>query len=226
MRLAIIPARGGSKRIPGKNIRLFHGKPIIAYSIEVAIKSGLFDEIMVSTDDEEIKNIGLQYGAKVPFKRSEINSNDTASTLEVIREVLESYNNIGKSFTEVCCIYATAPLIKISHLKAGLELLKSDIVSVFPVVPFSFPILRSLKVSEDNSVSMNWPEYSQARSQDLPLSYHDAGQWYWLRPELIKDSLYAENSKAIVLSEMEVQDIDNETDWQLAELKFELLSKP
>jgi len=221
-RLAIIPARGGSKRIPRKNIKDFHGKPIIAYSIETAIKSGLFDEVMVSTDDVEIKNISLELGAKVPFLRSENTSNDTATTLEVIREVLESYKKEGKSFDEVCCIYPTAPLMKSSHLTAGLDLLENEIASVFPVVPFSFPILRSLKLDEDNFVSMNWPEYSQTRSQDLPAAYHDAGQWYWLRPELISDSLYSDNSKVIILSEMEVQDIDNESDWKMAEVKWEM----
>ena len=221
-RLAIIPARGGSKRIPRKNIKNFHGKPIIAYSIEAALKSGLFDEVMVSTDDEEIKIISLEYGAKVPFLRSENTSNDTATTLEVIREVLESYKKEDRTFDEVCCIYPTAPLMKSSHLTAGLDLLENEIASVFPVVPFSFPILRSLKVDEDNFVSMNWPEYSNTRSQDLPAAYHDAGQWYWLRPELISDSLYSVNSKVIILSEMEVQDIDNESDWKMAEVKWEM----
>ena len=221
-RLAIIPARGGSKRIPRKNIKNFHGKPIIAYSIEAALKSGLFDEVMVSTDDEEIKIISLEYGAKVPFLRSENTSNDTATTLEVIREVLESYKKEDRTFDEVCCIYPTAPLMKSSHLTAGLDLLENEIASVFPVVPFSFPILRSLKVDEDNFVSMNWPEYSHTRSQDLPAAYHDAGQWYWLRPELISDSLYSVNSKVIILSEMEVQDIDNESDWKMAEVKWEM----
>ena len=221
-RLAIIPARGGSKRIPRKNIKNFHGKPIIAYSIEAALKSGLFDEVMVSTDDVEIKNISLELGAKVPFLRSENTSNDTATTLEVIREVLESYKKEDRTFDEVCCIYPTAPLMKSSHLTAGLDLLENEIASVFPVVPFSFPILRSLKVDEDNFVSMNWPEYSHTRSQDLPAAYHDAGQWYWLRPELISDSLYSDNSKVIILSEMEVQDIDNESDWKMAEVKWEM----
>ncbi|MBK8842622.1 MAG: pseudaminic acid cytidylyltransferase [Saprospiraceae bacterium] len=221
-RLAIIPARGGSKRIPRKNIKDFHGKPIIAYSIEAALKSGLFDEVMVSTDDVEIKNISLELGAKVPFLRSENTSNDTATTLEVIREVLESYKKEDRTFDEVCCIYPTAPLMKSSHLTAGLDLLENEIASVFPVVPFSFPILRSLKVDEDNFVSMNWPEYSHTRSQDLPAAYHDAGQWYWLRPELISDSLYSDNSKVIILSEMEVQDIDNESDWKMAEVKWEM----
>ena len=221
-RLAIIPARGGSKRIPRKNIKNFHGKPIIAYSIEAALKSGLFDEVMVSTDDVEIKNISLELGAKVPFLRSENTSNDTATTLEVIREVLESYKKEDRTFDEVCCIYPTAPLMKSSHLTAGLDLLENEIASVFPVVPFSFPILRSLKVDEDNFVSMNWPEYSHTRSQDLPAAYHDAGQWYWLRPELISNSLYSDNSKVIILSEMEVQDIDNESDWQMAEVKWEM----
>jgi len=221
-RLAIIPARGGSKRIPRKNIRDFHGKPIIAYSIETALNSGLFDEVMVSTDDEEIADIAGQYGAKVPFLRSEQNSDDTASTLAVILEVLEKYKEFGLEFEKVCCIYPTAPLIKAEDLNAGLELLSGDIASVFPVMPFSFPILRSLKVSEDHFVSMNWPEHSQTRSQDLAPAYHDAGQWYWLRPDLIKDSLYTDKSKVIILSEMDVQDIDNDSDWKMAEMKWSL----
>ncbi|MCO6462355.1 MAG: pseudaminic acid cytidylyltransferase [Saprospiraceae bacterium] len=224
-RLAIIPARGGSKRIPRKNIRLFHGKPIIAYSIQIALNSGLFDTVMVSTDDDSIKEISLKYGAAVPFMRSEKNSSDTATTLDVIREVLKQYHDIGRIFDEVCCIYATAPLIQVEKLMVGLDMLEGDVASVFPVVAFSFPIFRSLKVDDENFVSMNWPEFAQSRSQDLPAAYHDAGQWYWIRPELITDSLYTNTSKAVILSEMEVQDIDSEADWQMAEMKFGLRGK-
>lgn len=224
-RLALIPARGGSKRIPRKNIRLFHGKPIIAYSIEAALNSGLFDTVMVSTDDDSIKEIAEKYGASVPFMRSEKNSSDTATTLDVIREVLKQYHDIGRIFDEVCCIYATAPLIQVEKLMMGLDMLEGDVASVFPVVAFSSPILRSLKLDEKNNVSMNWPKYAQSRSQDLPAAYHDAGQWYWFRPELIEDSLYAETSKALVLSGIDVQDIDSETDWQMAEMKYNLRGK-
>ena len=188
------------------------------------MNSGLFDEVMVSTDDQEIAEVAKKYGAKVPFFRSENNSSDTASTLQVIREVLEEYSKLGLKFNEVCCIYPTAPLIKKEALAAGLDLLDEDIASVFPAVPFSFPILRSLKVSEDHFVSMNWPEHSQTRSQDLAPAYHDAGQWYWLRPDLIKDNLYTEKSKVVILSELNVQDIDNESDWKLAEMKYNLIN--
>ena len=224
-RLAIIPARGGSKRIPGKNIRNFHGKPIIAYSIEAARQSGLFDEVIVSTDDDQIRDIAAQYGASVPFLRSAENSNDTATTLDVIREVLAALKHHGKEYQEVCCIYATAPLIRISALEEGLRRLDEVTASVFPVVAFGFPIWRSLKLDADQRVSMNWPEFSQTRSQDLPPAYHDAGQWYWFRPDLLTDSLYAPSSAAIFISEMEAQDIDNESDWKLAEIKYSLLQK-
>lgn len=221
-RLAIIPARGGSKRIPRKNIKDFHGKPIIAWSIEMALNCELFEEVMVSTEDKEIIEISEKYGATIPFIRSEDNSGDTSTTLEVINEVLRNYAAIGKIFTEVCCIYPTAPLIKSKDLQGGLDLLSEDVASVFPVVSFSFPILRSLKVDENNFASMNWPEFSQTRSQDLAPAYHDAGQWYWFRPELINESLYTDRSKVVVLSEMDVQDIDNESDWKMAELKWSL----
>ncbi len=222
-RLAIIPARGGSKRIPRKNIRLFHGKPIIAYSIEAGLRCGLFDTVMVSTDDDSIREIAEKYGASVPFMRSEKNSSDTATTLEVINEVLGLYRDMRRHYDEVCCIYATAPLIQEKDLQTGLEMLKGNVASVFPVTAFSFPILRSLKVDDENNVSMNWPKFAHSRSQDLPAAYHDAGQWYWIRPELIKDSLYTNTSKAVILSEIKVQDLDNEVDWQMAELKYTLL---
>lgn len=225
-KLAIIPARGGSKRIPRKNIKDFFGKPIIAYSIETALKSGLFDEVMVSTDDDEIAEIAKKFGAQVPFLRSKENANDFATTMHVLNEVLAEYEKLGQTFEEVCCIYPTAPLVKPEHLQAGLKLLQEDYCnSVFPVAVFSFPIWRSLKVNDNNYATLNWPEHLNARSQDLPLAYHDAGQWYWFHPDKVSDSLYSELTKVVIISEEEVQDIDNLTDWTLAELKYKLVNE-
>ena len=223
--LCIIPARGGSKRIPRKNIKPFLGKPIIAYSIELALKSGLFEEVMVSTDDAEIAEVARLFGAEVPFVRSAENANDFATTMDVIKEVLAAYEKRGRSFENVCCIYPTAPLIKEKALREGFEKLRLEgLTSVYPVAPFSFPIWRSVKI-EDGKTKMNWPEFANARSQDLPKAYHDAGQWYWFVPAKIGESLYTENSGAVVLDEMEVQDIDSETDWQMAELKYERIHR-
>lgn len=221
--LCIIPARGGSKRIPRKNIKDFLGKPIIAYSIEVALKSGLFQEVMVSTDDEEIAEISKKFGAKVPFLRSEKTSTDFATTLDVIKEVLASYRKLGPEYDYVCCIYPTAPLVKIEHLNEGfIRLTKEKRDCVFPVVPFSYPIWRGLRI-KDNLTEMIWKGHEKSRSQDLEQVYHDAGQWYWFKPSNINDSLWTNNTSSVVLSETEVQDIDNETDWKLAEMKYELL---
>jgi N-acylneuraminate cytidylyltransferase len=225
--IAIIPARGGSKRIPRKNIKPFCGKPIIAYSIEAAIKSNLFDEVMVSTDDEEIATIAKHYGAKVPFMRSAENANDYAGTVDVILEVLHNYSDLGSIFTHACCIYPTAPLIQIKHLTNAYDiLLKQNFETVFPVTAFSFPILRALQIDENNKASMIWPENMTKRSQDLPTAYHDAGQFYWMNIPNIQlyKKLYADYSGVVILDEMEVQDIDNESDWKLAELKYQLLN--
>lgn len=222
-RLAIIPARGGSKRIPRKNIRPFHGKPIIAYSIEAALQSGLFDEVMVSTDDVEIAEVAKKYGATVPFMRSEMNSNDTATTLQVIREVMTFYTDRSLVFEEVCCIYATAPLVQVDHIKKGLALLQeSEVASVFPVVPYSFPIQRSFSIDDNQYAKLTWPEHVNTRSQDLPPAYHDAGQWYWIKPSKLTDKIFTDHSKVVILSEMDVQDIDNDTDWKMAEMKWTL----
>lgn len=178
---------------------------------------------MVSTDDSEIAEIAKQYGAKVPFFRSSKNSNDHATTMDVIQEVLSEYSAQKIAFSSVCCIYATAPLIKINDLNRGYEkLINEGFSTVFPVSRFSYPIWRSLKIEEDQ-VRMNWPKFSETRSQDLPDAYHDAGQWYWLRPNKSLKSLFTENSGAIIIDDLQVQDIDNESDWQLAEIKYELL---
>jgi N-acylneuraminate cytidylyltransferase len=225
--LAIIPARGGSKRIPRKNIKDFLGKPIIAYSIEAAIKSELFDEIMVSTDDEEIAEVAIKYGANVPFLRSPINSTDQSTTLDVLLEVMDVYAQLKNlKFDYSCCLYATAPLIKPYHLNKGFKLLKnSDFTTIFPVVKFAYPIWRSIRIDENNKAQMLWPEFSNTRTQDLSEAYHDAGQWYWFKPELIKNSLISENAGSIILSESEVQDIDNLSDWNIAELKYSVFNE-
>ena len=225
--VAIIPARGGSKRIPRKNVKDFLGKPIIAYSIETALKSELFDEVMVSTDDKEIAGIAKKYGANIPFMRSKENADDYATTVDVLLEVLADYNKQNKAFNYGCCIYPTAPLLTQKELIKGYELLKEQSFdTVFPVVKFGNPILRSLKL-EEGKVTMNWPEYIDTRSQDLPDSYHDAGQFYWFQTDELTEQkkLFTSNSGALILKEEQVQDIDTEQDWKLAELKVRLLNE-
>lgn len=222
--LAIIPARGGSKRIPRKNIKYFLGKPIIAYPIEVALESKLFNEVMVSTDDEEIASIAIQYGANVPFMRTKETANDFATTMDVLTEVTSEYKNkFNAEFDYICCIYATAPLIRPEHLREGYELMiNKNFSSVYPIVSFGYPIWRGLRMVENQKIKMIWPKNINARSQDLETVYHDAGQWYWYKKTKIKNSLFTDNSAAIILDEINVQDIDSITDWQLAELKYEL----
>lgn len=224
--LCIIPARGGSKRIPRKNIKNFLGKPIIAYSIEAAIRSELFDEIMVSTDDQEIADVAVQYGAKVPFFRSKENSDDFATTGDVIEEVLNVYKNRNRFFNMICCLYATAPMISIEKLKMGfLKLKEEGYSSVFPIVEFHYPVLRGLRVTQNGMVSMFWPEHISSRSQDLDKVYHDAGQWYWLKVDNFEreKKIFTQNSGGIILEPLEVQDIDTDLDWKQAEIKYELL---
>ncbi len=224
-RIAIIPARGGSKRIPRKNIKPFLGKPIIAYSIEAAIHSKLFDEVMVSTDDPEIAGIAGKYGAKIPFLRSEAASGDHATTADALLEVLAGYEKMGNHFEHACCIYPTAVFVTADKLKEAFALLvQKNYLSVFPVLPFSYPIWRSLK-NEEGKLSMNYPEYLHARSQDLPVAYHDAGQFYFFKTDVLfrEKTLFTSHSGGIIIDELEGQDIDNETDWQLAELKYQLL---
>lgn len=223
--LAIIPARGGSKRIPRKNIKPFLGKPIISYSIEAALKSCLFDEIIVSTDDLEIADIAINCGAKVPFLRSDNNSNDFAVLSDVIDEVITNYSKANKYFENICCILPTAPFVTPNLVLKTFKKLKDfNFDSVFPVLEFSFPIQRSLKI-EDDKISMIWPEHLNSRSQDLESRYHDSGQLYWLNTEAFssKKKLFTSNSGAIIISELQAQDIDTETDWKLAEIKYRLM---
>ena len=221
--LAIITARGGSKRIPRKNIRDFLGKPIIAYSIQTAIKSGVFDEVMVSTDDDEIAEIAKKYGAVIPFKRNPETSNDTATTTDVIIEVLNKYKKLGINYDYACCIYPTAPFITVNSLKIGLDKMLEDKTEVaIPVVKYSYPIQRALEVDSDGKLSMIYPEHSRSRSQDLTPCYHDAGQFYWFKTSAIKKDMELLKMKAspIIIPETQVQDIDTEEDWVIAEMKY------
>ena len=224
--IAIIPARGGSKRIPRKNIKDFCGQPIIAYSIKAALDSQLFDEVMVSTDDEEIAEIGRQYGAIVPFFRSADNSNDFATTASVLTEVLGNYAGLNKNFQYACCIYPTAPFVTAQKLKDAHQLLvDKSFDTVLPIQPFSFPIQRAFYKNNDK-VSWVVPNHALTRSQDLPKTFHDVGQFYFFNVNtfLQTKQLLTANSWGIDISELEAQDIDNETDWELAEMKFRLIN--
>lgn len=225
-RLAVIPARGGSKRIPRKNLRHFLGRRIIEYSVEAALNSGVFDEVMVSTDDEEIAQVALELGAKVPFFRSAETANDNATTMEALREVLQAYEEQGQSFEQLCCIYPTAPFVTAKLIKAGLELLLESGAEVcFTAVPYSTPIQRALVLNEAGRAKMIYPEYAATRSQDLPAAFYDAGQFYWLKTEALKKNkqLLLLDSVILPIKPEEAQDIDNESDWKIAELKYELL---
>lgn len=227
-KIAIIPARGGSKRIPRKNIKDFLGKPIIAYSIEAAIGTGIFDTVMVSTDDEEIKSIAIKYGADVPFLRSKKNSDDYATTIDVILEVLEMYQKSGKLFQQGTCLYPTAPLVSQESLVASYEKLNEHQAdTVLTITNFSYPIERALRLGNSDKVVFANEENILKRSQDLGIYYHDAGQFYTFNTKILssKKSLFTDNSFAITLSNMEVQDIDNEDDWYLAELKYQALHR-
>lgn len=222
-KLAIITARGGSKRIPKKNIKEFCGKPILYYSIEAARDAGIFDEIMVSTDDKEIAGLSKKAGASVPFFRSRETAGDYASTDDVIMEVLKAYEALGQIFDAFCCIYPTAPFLNGTRLREAMMLLeKAD--SVMPVVPFSYPPQRGLIIREEGFLARQFPAYSAARSQDLPKIYHDCGQFYACRTEpfLQAGTTDVEKLLPLVLTEMEVQDIDTPQDWALAEIKYKL----
>lgn len=219
--LCIIPARGGSKRIPRKNIKPFLGKPIIAYSIKAALKSKLFDIVMVSTDDLEISKVAQSYGAEVPFLRSEETSDDFATTIDVVKEVLSSYKTRERTFEDVCIIYPTAPFVTVEKLEEGARKLKVS-GAVIPVTEFSFPVWRGFNLM-GGQITYQWPEYEKARSQDLNSLYHDAGQWYMIKTKFLKDTLVPENTAAVQLSSLEVQDIDTLDDWRIAELKYEYL---
>ena len=222
-KIAIIPARAGSKRIPRKNIRDFHGKPIIAYSIETAIKSNIFDEIMVSTDDEEIASISKDYGAKVPFMRSSENSDDFSTTYNVLEEVLTEYKKINLVFEIGCCIYPSAPLITKEFLELGLaKIIDDKLNTVFPVIEYSHPIQRALFFDKKNHLKYVYPEESIRRTQDFEKKFHGSGQFYWFNVEnLLKNKkLDSNKTSGFVISRNLVQDIDTIEDWEIAEKKY------
>lgn len=228
MKLALIPARGGSKRIPRKNIKPFAGKPIIAYAIAAAQQAGCFDEVIVSTDDDEIADVAVKYGATAPFRRPPEVSNDTATTAAVIRHAIEWYVKVGADLSHVCCIYAAAPFVQAADILAAYDLLTASGADYcFPVTPFASPIQRALKRRSDGRLEMFYPEHLNTRSQDLPEAFHDAGQFYWGRAEAFQHgaSLFGPTAIPLILPRWRVQDIDTPDDWARAELMYEALIK-
>jgi N-acylneuraminate cytidylyltransferase len=226
--VAIITARGGSKRIPKKNIRLFHGKPIIAYSIEAALKSGCFDEVMVSTDSEEIAEVAKAHGATVPFFRSAETSNDAATSVSVLQEVIATYRERGKNFDLMCMLYPAAPFITVEKLREGQDRLRTNPAcdAAFAVVRYGSPIQRAFHI-EDSVMSMLWPENILKHSYQLEPTYHDAAQFYWMRVDAFLKSgrVFAEKNAPIIFEADKVHDIDHEEDWVIAELKYALWQK-
>lgn len=226
MRLAVIPARGGSKRIPRKNVRPFAGKPIVAYSIEAARASALFDRVIVSTDDEEIARVARDCGAETPFVRPRDLSDDHTGTNAVVRHAISWFGEHGALPQHVCCIYATAPFVQPRYLREGYErLVASGKSFAFSVTSFAFPIQRALRIGADGCVQPIWPENIARRSQDLEETYHDAGQFYWGTAQAFLDDvvLYSAASVPVILPRHLVQDIDTEEDWVRAELMFRAL---
>ena len=224
-KIAIITARGGSKRIPRKNIRPFLGKPIMAYSIEAALQSGIFDEVMVSTEDEEIAALAEKYGARVPFFRSEKTAGDFAGTNDVLLEVLDEYEKRGEHFEFGCCIYPTAPFVTAEKLKSAMEkLIVGDADTLIPVVEFSYPPKRAM-VIRDGLLQFGDMRYIESRSQDLEKEYHDVGQFYCFGTKAFQKNRKLMLGKILpyVVRETEVQDIDNESDWQIAEIKYQAM---
>jgi pseudaminic acid cytidylyltransferase len=218
--VAIIPARGGSRRIPRKNIKSFAGKPIIAWSIEAAKDSGMFDRIIVSTDDQEIASVAEKYGAEIPFVRPAELSNDFAETNVVIKHCLQWLAEHGFATDYFCCIYATAPFVRPEFIRRGFYLLKKkEATTAFSVTTFPYPIFRALKINDDDRVEMFWPEHENSRSNDLPEAYHDAGQFYWGNTKrfLTEKKLFSSNSVPVILPRYLVQDIDTLEDWETAE---------
>lgn len=228
MNIAIIPARGGSKRIPRKNIKLFYGKPMIAYSIETALQSGCFDKVIVSTDDQEIANIAKQYGAEIPFMRPTEISDDHATTIDVIHHAVTWYESQNINIDNVCCLYATAPFVCQNDLQQGLTLLTQEGVEfTFSATEFPFPIQRAIKIAKNGEISMFNPENALVRSQDLAPAFHDAGQFYWGKKQafLEKKAIFAPHSRAVLLPRIRVQDIDTPEDWEMAEYLYQLQQK-
>ena len=223
--IAIITARGGSKRIPRKNIKEFLGKPIIAYTIEAAIASNMFDQVMVSTDDNEIAEIAKKYGAMVPFMRSEKTSNDFATTADVLNEVIDEYKKLGESFEYMCCLYPTAPFVTPEAIGQAMKILEDNGAdTVLPVVKFSFPPQRGM-VMKDGYLTPKYPECMPMRSQDLEPMYHDAGQFYCMKVSsfLEQGKVVMDKTMPYMQDDMNVQDIDTPEDWAIAEVKYKVL---
>lgn len=228
MNICIIPARGGSKRIPRKNIKEFHGKPLIAYSIEAAKKAGCFDRVIVSTDDEEIAKVARDWGAETPFVRPKAIADDYATTMDVIQHAIEWCENQAWQLSYVCCVYATAPFVQPDDINQGLSLLKKPgIEYAFAATSFAFPIQRAFYLDETEHVNMFQPEHLNTRSQDLVEAYHDAGQFYWGKVAAFKAKLpfFAPHSKPILLPRKRVQDIDTLEDWDIAEIMYTAICK-
>ena len=228
MNICVIPARGGSKRIPRKNIKEFNGKPIIAYSIEAALKSNCFSQVIVSTDDDEISEVAKKYGALVPFVRPDELSNDYAGTIPVIKHAIEWMEDNNNYIENVCCLYATAPFIQSKIIsKAYQQLQDSNSDYCFSVTSFSFPIQRAIKIVQGDKVNMFYPEHFNTRSQDLEEAYHDAGQFYWGKAQAFKDEspLFSEVATPYVLPRYLVQDIDTMEDWIRAEAMYKVLQE-
>jgi len=227
LKIAIIPARGGSKRIPRKNIRDFCGKPMIAYAIDVAKASGLFDQIVVSTDDEEIARIARQYGAKTPFVRPAELADDHTNTVDVIKHAIQYFIDRQYSLEAVCCIYATVPFLKVQDLQQGYQqLIQESCDYAFSVTTFPFPVQRALQILDNGRLDAVWPEYRMTRSQDLEEYYHDAGQFYWGRPDaFLQDKIvFSECSTPVILPRYRVQDIDTPEDWERASYMYQALT--
>ena len=225
--LCIIPARGGSKRIPKKNIIDFFGKPMISYAIETALNSKLFDEVMVSTDSSEIAKIAKQFGAKVPFIRSKENATDKSPTIDVLLEVLKYYSSKGEKYNYVCCLYPFTPLITTAILLNTFELIKSnDVSSVFPAVPYSHPVQRGFTINKSGIIDSIDLVSLEKRTQSLKKVFHDAGQFYWFRPEVLKKtkSIVNSQSKVFEMNQLEVHDVDTPEDLELVKLKYKLLT--
>lgn len=225
--VCIITARGGSKRIPRKNVREFCGKPMLAYSVETAVASGIFDVVMVSTDDDEIADVARKYGAEVPFMRSEATSNDYATTADVLREVLSDYGKCGAEFDTMCCLYPTAPFVQVSELKEASAMIEAGASSVIPVTSFDFPPLRGFRVGEDGSLEYAFPEFAQTRSQDLPEMVHDCGRFYFAKVASFHETgnFITNNTRFLRIPGRLVQDIDTPEDWELAEQKYRAMTQ-
>lgn len=227
MNIAVIPARAGSKRIPNKNIKDFMGKPIIAYSIDCAVASGLFDRVIVSTDDERIADISIELGAEVPFKRPETIADDMSGIDAVLSHATEQLLKEHSDIDAICCIFATTPFIQKEDIEKGLKLLNEDDWSfVFSATEYSFPVYRSIFLDNQQRVEMIFPEMFTKRSQDLKPSYHDAAQFYWGKPLawLNKDVIFCKNSTIVKIPRWRVCDIDTPEDWQQAELLYKAMN--